>query len=245
MQSKRSFREEALSVEPMLKAYPLIRAANFHNTPRYRSEEIEQQIKEWSRDFSSVDEHELDDYLASGRWGKTKPGLIVAMYNGYRNGYDVMRPLLERYGFVGWFFVATAFVNTPAAEQKDFVTTRTLKIIKDEYSDGRYALNWEELKVLDRHHVVASHTRNHSQLLKEDTEGLAGETIGPQKDFETHLGHRVSAFASLSGAPYGEHAASDALIEAAQYRFVFSNYKIQRIRNASGKIHSVAEGRSK
>lgn len=233
MQAKNAFSEEALAVSPWLEKLPLIRAANFHNTPRYRSGEFEQQLKAWSEGFSSVNEAELDAYLTTGRWHKAKPGLIIAMYNGYRDNYDVIAPMLEKYGFIGWFFVATAFVSAPVAEQLTFVKSRTLKIIHDENPDGRYALSWDELKALDRrHHVIASHTRNHSQLIKEDSDGLAGEISGPQKDFEEHLGHRVSAFASLSGAPYGQHASTDRLILDAHYRFVFSNYKIQRIAKA-------------
>ena len=238
MQDKGTFHEEVLAVEPLLKGQPLIRAANFHNTPKYRTQEFDQQMRHWSTRFSSVNEQELDDYLATGVWHKPKPGLIVAMYNGYRDGYDVMLPLLERYGFVGWYFVPTAFVGTPAAKQKAFVGSRTLAIIRDEYVDGRYALNWSELKALDRKHVVACHTRNHSQLIYESAEGLSGEVIGPQKDFEAHLGHRVRAFASLSGGSYGERASTDRLIEEARYHFVFSNYKIQRVRDWAGKLKS-------
>ena len=229
MPAKKSFQEGTAVAEPMLASHPLVRAANFHNTPRARGSEFEEQLRHWSAHFSSVNEHELDDYLKTGVWPKAKPGLIVAMYNGYRNTYDVMRPLVERYGFVGWFFVPTAFVGTPAAEQADFVTTRTLKVIPNEYSDGRVALNWDELKELDRHHVIACHTRNHSKIVSQDPAVLEGEVVGPQRDFEAHLGHSVRSFASLSGAAYGDNAVADRLIDAAKYQFVFSNLKIQRL----------------
>ena len=233
MAEAKNFQEQASAEETLLRSKPLIRAANFHNTPKYREQEIEQQLQSWSKSFSSVNEDELDDYLATGRWYKSKPGLIVALYNGYRNGFDVMLPLLERYGFVGWFFVPTAFASEPAAQQTTFVASRTLKIIPKEYSDGRYALNWSELKALDHHHVVACHTRNHSQLVLDDPKYVENETVGPQQDFETRLGHRVRSFASLSGAPYGDNVLADRLIDEARYQFIFSNYKIQRILDAA------------
>ena len=225
-----TFRQEALAEEARLRTQPLIRSANFHNTPKGREREFDQQLRQWSRSFSSVDENDLNAYLQTGHWHKHRPGLIVALYNGYRNGFDVMLPLLERYGFIGWFFVPTMFASEPAAHQTAFVASRTLKIIPNEYADGRYALSWEELKALDRHHVVASHTRNHSELVLNDARYVENETVGPQQDFEARLGHRVRSFASLSGAAYGENTLADRLIDKAGYQFIFSNYRIQRIR---------------
>jgi peptidoglycan/xylan/chitin deacetylase (PgdA/CDA1 family) len=179
--------------------------------------------------FSAVDEGDLGRYCRTGRWHKRKPGLIVALYNGYRNNYDVFLPLLERYGLTGWFFVATAFAGMPAAEQLSCMARHTLKTVANEYSDGRYALNWSELKQVDRRHVVASHTRHHARLSSSDAGSMKDEIVGPQDDFEKHLGHRVSSFAALSGAAYGENEAADGWIRSAGYQFVFSNFKIQSL----------------
>jgi peptidoglycan/xylan/chitin deacetylase (PgdA/CDA1 family) len=225
-----TFVEAAGAVEPLLAARPLIRTVNFHDTPRVRAAEYNLQLERYSRSFTSVDEHDLDQYLTTGCWHKPKPGLIVALYNGYRSNYDVLLPLLKRYRFVGWFFVATAFVDTPAVEQAAFLARHTLKAVTNEYTDGRYALNWSELKDLDRNHIVASHTRHHSKLAAQQPERLEGEIVGPQDDFDLHLGHRVRSFASLSGAAFGEQTEADRWIKAAGYQFVFSNLKIQRLR---------------
>lgn len=233
-----TFRQQVLAESPALQSSPLVRAANFHNTPKYRAQQIEAQLQHWSKSFSSVNENELDAYLATGVWPKPLPGLIIGLYNGYRNQYDIMLPLLEKYGFVGWFFVPTAFASAPAATQTTFVATRTIKIIPHEYSDGRYALNWDELKVLDKKHVVACHTRNHAKLAS-DAAYLQNEIVAPQLDFERRLGHRVRSFAWLSGSAYGDHPASDRLIDAAQYQFVFSNYTIQKIRTMP--VHATSQ----
>ena len=224
-----TFGETAKTLEPLLATQPLIRTVNFHNTPRARIAEYERQLEQYSRSFSAVGENDLDEYLKTGTWHKAKPGLIVAFYNGYRNNYDVSLPLLERYGFTGWFFVATGFVDTSPAKQLAFAAKHTLTTVKNEYPDGRYALSWDELKEIDRKHVVASHTRTHAKLAAEDSKMLEGEIVGPQQDFEMHLRHRVRSFASLSGAPYGEQKHTDSLIQAAHYQFIFSNFKIQRL----------------
>jgi peptidoglycan/xylan/chitin deacetylase (PgdA/CDA1 family) len=230
MKDSATFREEAAALQPLLATRPLVRAVNFHNTPQMRAAQYDGQVKQCSKLFAPVDENDLDQYLTTGRWHKAKPGLIVALYNGYRDNYDVFLPLLERYGFIGWFFVPTAFVGTPVAEQPAFIARRRLTVVANEYADGRYALSWRELKELDRNHIIASHTRNHSQLATADPSALEGEIVGSQQDLEAHLGHRVRSFASLSGAPYGEHPEADRLIKAAGYQFVFSNLKIQRLR---------------
>jgi peptidoglycan/xylan/chitin deacetylase (PgdA/CDA1 family) len=234
MATPATFREQAVALESLLTKHSLIRAVNFHNTPRSRLSEYDQQLAHYSQSFEPVTEDDLDGYLQTGHWSKPKPGLIVACYNGYRDNFEVFFPLLQRYGFIGWFFVATTFVSTPTTEQPAFIARRQLRIVQGEYPDGRYALSWNELKELQRHnHVIASHTRTHSQVLTSDPASLEPEIVGPQQDFEAHLGHRVRSFASLSGTAFGENPAADRLIKAAGYQFVFSNLEIQRLRNRS------------
>lgn len=225
------FTERAAAVGDLLATRPLIRALNFHNTPRAQAAHFERQIEHCSRHFSSVNEQELDAYLSTGRWNKSKPGMILAFYEGYRNGYDVILPLLERYGLVGWFFVITGFVESLPAEQLAFAKRHGIGMVTNEYADGRYAMTWSELREIDRSHVVASHALSHLRIAPMEQEMRKMEIVGAQHTFEKHLGHPVRSFASRSGPSYGEHAPSDRLIDTAGYQFVISNFQIQRIRN--------------
>ncbi len=224
-----SFNQRAAAVEKMLTADPLIRAVNFHNTSRAKADKYEHQLARYSHFFTSVSEDDLDKYLVTGQWSKSKPGLIVAVYEGYRNGYDVMAPLLEKYGFIGWFFIITGFLNANVKDQLTFAEGHEIDMETREYPDGRYALTWEEVRKLDKRHVIASHARSHTQLSTLDPATVEREVVGSQEDFEKHLGHKVRAFVSLTGPPYGENATSDRLIEAAGYDIVFSNFSIQRL----------------
>lgn len=211
---------------------PVIRAVNFHNTPRVREAELARQVAQLARDFSSVNEAELDDFLATGRWTKAKPGVLIAVYEGYRNGYDVMRPLLERHGLIGWFFVITGFINAPVAEQFAFAAGHDIDMETREYeADGRYAMTWEEIRDLSRRHVIASHTRSHVSLATLDAEEREREIVGAQRDFVRQLGHPVRCFVSLGGPAYGENPATDRLIDIAGYQMVISNLRIQRLRS--------------
>ncbi len=99
-----------------------------------------------------------------------------------------------------------------------------------EYADGRYALDWNELREIDRSHVVASHALSHEVLAAMDEPARLAEVAGSQQTFVHNLGHPVRTFVSRGGPAYGEHESTDRLIDAAGYQFVVSNFRIQRIR---------------
>ncbi len=229
MSASPNFGERAALLRHLYEAKPLIRAVNFHNTPRARAEQYDWELRHYSQMFSSVNEDELDRYVTTGLWHKQKPGLIIAVYESYRNGYDVLAPLLEKHGFTGWFFVITGFVNAAIEEQLSFAERHRIRMQTREYSDGRYALTWDEVRQLDNKHVIASHTRSHTQLSLLDTVTVEREIAGAQEDFQEHLGHRVRAFSSLTGPALGEHSATDRLVASAGYDFVFSTFRIQRV----------------
>lgn len=230
MKGPESFHERAGSVEKALSSSPIIRAVNFHNTSKAHEEQIDRQLAGYNANFAPVNERELDEYLLTGRWRKNKPGLIVAVYEGYRSGYDVMAPLLEKHGFTGWFFLITSFLNAPVNEQLSFARSHSIGMRTHEYSDGRYALTWDQVRQLSNKHVIASHARSHRQLSRLDPATAEREIVGSQEDFVKNLGRKVRAFVSLTGPAYGENPATDRVIESAGYDFVVSNFKIQRIR---------------
>ena len=229
MSTSPNFHDSAASIANLYSTEPLIRAVNFHNTSRAKAAQYDRELAHYSQFFSSVIEDELDEYTTTGRWRKSKPGLIVAVYEGYRNGYDVLAPLLERYGLIGWFFTITGFVDAPVEEQVPYAQGHRIGMLTREYPNKRYALTWDELRQLDRKHVVASHARSHSRLASLDPETIKQEVVGSQDEFQKQLGHRVRSFGSLTGPPYGEYPVSDKLVLAAGYDFVFSNYRIQRV----------------
>ncbi len=224
-----SFSEQSAEVEKLLAADPIIRAVNFHNTSKARTGQYERELAHYSQYFSSVSENDLDQYLTTGQWRKPKPGLIVSVYEGYRNGYDVIAPLLEQYNLIGWFFIITGFLNAAVKDQLSYAQNHEIDMTTREYQKGGYALTWERVRELDRKHVIASHARSHTELVRLDAATAEREVVGSQEDFQKHLGHKVRAFASLTGPPYGQNPRTDRLIAAAGYDFVFSNFKIQRI----------------
>ncbi|MDB5505381.1 MAG: hypothetical protein JWR75_19 [Devosia sp.] len=220
----------AAGIAGLLSSAPTVTALNFHNTPAYKAAEYDRQFAIIAEHFAPTTEDDLAIFLATGRWPQAKPGIVLAFYNGYRNNFDVIRPLLERHGLVGWFLVASGYVACPPAEQLAFGATRTLRTIPGEYTDGRYALSWDECRELDRHHVVGSHTRNHTRVSLDNPAALDAEIVGSQTDFIRELGHPVRSFAWLFGGAYGENPLADRHVDRAGYEFLFSNYRLQRLR---------------
>lgn len=207
-----------------------VHAVNFHNTPAHRAAEYDRQLAALAQRFGPCTEDDLSAFLATGRWERARPGVVIALYNGYRNNIDVMRPLLERHGLVGWFFVASGYVDCPVEEQLSFGASHRLATVEGEYPDGRYALGWDEVRDLDRAgHVIASHTRTHTRVSGDDPVALEAEIVGSQEDFVRQLGHPVRAFAWLMGGAYGENPLADALVDRAGYEFLFSNFRVQRL----------------
>jgi hypothetical protein len=78
--------------------------------------------------------------------------------------------------------------------------------------------------------VVASHTKTHSHIALDAKQDLEREIVGPQRDFERELGHPAKSFAWLFGSEYGVHGEADKYLHQAGYRYLFSNFKIQKLR---------------
>ncbi len=226
-----TFTELSNQITAQYRSSPMMRVVNYHNTPRSKADQLERELAQYSKDFSSVNETELRDYLRTGRWTKSKPGMIPVLYEGYRNGYDVMAPLLEKYNFVGWYFIITEFIKSSIPDQLPYALSHHINMLTREYPDGRYALTWDEIKKLSQKHVIASHARNHSELSTLTEDVREREIFGSQEDFKKYLGRPVLGFSSLRGPAHQEHPEVDTskLVEAAGYEFIFSNYRIERI----------------
>ncbi|MCF8001757.1 MAG: polysaccharide deacetylase family protein [Halanaerobiales bacterium] len=207
-----------------------IRTINYHNTPDHNKEQFEKQLKYFAEYFFSVNERELEIFLKEKKWNKNKPGLIIAMYNGYRNNYDIMYPLLKKYGFTGWFFVPSAFIDVDSQKQKIFAEQHTLQVIKDEYKDGRYAMNWSELREIAKNNVVGCHTKTHEEIIKTSTEKeMEREIVESKLDIEYEINKKVNSFCWLGGYRYNYNPEAAYFIKKAGYKFMFGNGIIERI----------------
>ncbi len=209
-----------------------LRVVNFHNTPRFNAAYYEALLAWYAAHFSSATEADLGRLFTTGRWHKEKPPLLLSFFEGTRNHFDVVLPLLERYGLTGWFFIIPHFLEVPPTEQLAYAAAHDIGTVPDEYGGGeRLTLSWDEVRELSREHVVVSHTLTHTALTPSSPDALMAREIGASKRvLEKQLGREVKSFAWLLGAEHGLNERADATLLDAGYTYLFSTFKLQKLR---------------
>lgn len=208
-----------------------IRLVNFHATPRYREAEYRRQIEALARDFEPITPANFAAAI-EGRWNHDRPGVMPALFEGYRDNLDVLLPILEEFGFTGWFFVPSGFLGVPAHEQREYAANHTLHLPEqDEYPGERIALTRDEARdIARRGHAFACHTRTHNCVAPETPRAVLEDEIAAAKaEMETELGVAVEIFCWLGGAALGVNSEADALLRQSGFRYLFSNFKIQKL----------------
>jgi peptidoglycan/xylan/chitin deacetylase (PgdA/CDA1 family) len=165
--------------------FPYIRAVNYHDIPAEFVSRFEDHLRFYAGRFVDVDESALRGFLSGADWPHSKPGLIISFDDGLRSHSDVAAPLLEKYGFTGWFFVPADSVHA-----KNKTPGRS----------GHLGLSLEQLRYLDENHVVGCHTQTHCRLSDDlSDEKLRSEIMGGKRSLEEMLGHPVNIFCWVGG----------------------------------------------
>ncbi|MGI8812239.1 MAG: polysaccharide deacetylase family protein [Pyrinomonadaceae bacterium] len=172
---------------------PFIRVINYHDIPFGNSADFEKHLQYFASRFTGVDECILRNFLSSGDWSHTKPGIIISFDDAMRSHFDIAAPLLEKYGFTGWFFVPAGWIaerlgsNPEAAGNAGDQPTLTL----------------EQVRYLDAKHVVGCHTETHCRLSDDlSDERLRFEILGAKTSLEEMLGHEVNIFCWVGGEEF-------------------------------------------
>ncbi len=214
-----------------LAAGRVLRVVNFHATPRYRTEEYRRQIEAYSKLFAPITYQNFDSAF-DGTWAESRPGLMPVLFEGWRDNLDVMLPILEEFGFKGWFFIPSAFPGVGAAVQRGYAEAHVLKMPRrDEYPGERVAMSWEEAKAVAlRGHGFACHSRSHFDLLPDTPDHVLWDEIHTAAaEMRAGIGWPVEIFCWLRGAEAGVNPRADAMLREAGFRYLFSNFKVQRL----------------
>jgi len=170
--------------------FPFVRVVNYHDIKAEQAENFELHLQYYAANFANVDESALRTFLEDGTWQRPKPGLILSFDDGMRSHFEVAAPLLEKYGFTGWFFVPAGWIcerlteNTEAAANVGEQSTLTMT----------------QLRYLDKNHVVGCHTETHCRLSSDhQPEKLRYEVLGAKSSLEEILGHDVRIFCWVGG----------------------------------------------
>ena len=204
-----------------------IHLINYHATPQARAAQYRAEIAACAGRFASLADRGIDGLMMGGG----KPVLAPILFEGFRDNYDVILPILEEFGFAAWFFIPSHFLNVPPARQRIFAARHQLHYGPDEYPGERIALNWGEMRdARARGHLVACHSRNHTALFPDTPDAvLHDEIVMAKQELEDGLGAEVDTFCYLYGAEYGLNPRADALLVQAGFRYLFSNFRLQRL----------------
>ena len=197
-----------------------LRVVNYHDTPTPDLENLDRQLGYFASRFEDVTLCDLEELLASGRWDRVRPGLVMTFDDGLRSNYQASK-LLEEHGRTGWFMIPTAFVDTPPGQQIAFAAAHRIHS-SDSFDDGRIALSWDEIREMSQRHVICSHTATHMRMGNPmDAETRRAEIHGSKQRLEAELGKPCDAFAWVGGeeTSYDREAAES--IRDAGYRFAF------------------------
>ena len=230
-----------------------IRAISYHGTPEDRAADFERQLRFYSRHFEPADKPRLEDLLVGNKTvshpsatlveasapvgaacrktpSSRKPGLLISFDDGLLSNYEVAAPLLEKYGFTGWFFVPVALIGDRRLagdlEYRERIRSRHGIDISGE-ADGRPAfMNWEQVRDLDRRHVIGCHTMNHCRLHEREgsartEEKLRLEIVDSKAELERQLAHEVDIFCWVGGEEESYSRRAAEWIAQAGYRFSF------------------------
>jgi len=207
-----------------------LRVVNYHATPASSAASLRRELAGLAARYDPVGLAELDAFFATGRWPTTRPGLLPVFYEGYRDGFDVVAPLLDEVGLTGWFFVCTGWVDTPPAQQEAYAYAHHLGLTAADVGRDRLAMSWDEIAALARRHVVTPHTASHDHALgMRSAADIEREVTGPKRRMDAVTGQSAPAFAWLHGTPLGLVPAADAALTGAGYRYLFSNTMVQRL----------------
>lgn len=212
-----------------IQAGRFIRVVNYHNTLAIDRPQLRAQLTHLAQRFLPIDLQELAALVAGVPWSHARPPLLLVFYEGFRNHYDVAAPLLAELGLKGIFCLIPGFTDAPLMTQGTFGSAHAIDVQPEEYTDGRLAMNWEEIRTLaDQGHTFVCHTMSHTSNDLTD-EQLAVEIGGAVARMAAELQQPVTTFVWLRGPEWGVEARADHLLQQAKIHLLISNFKVQRI----------------
>ncbi len=198
-----------------------IRVVNYHSTPPQEMNNFEEQLKFYQHNYSSVSYKDLVQFFETGKWHKEKPGIIISFDDGWRDNIDNAVPLLEKYNFKGWFFIPSGLVDSSSSVQMEFVGKTEGRYMVT-YGDGRYLMDWEELRVLYDNHVLGCHTWTHHRMDIKDTQELLNIEITEAKQYMERMLHKpINIFCWVGGELHTYTEAAAKKIKEAGYLYSF------------------------
>jgi len=186
---------------------PFIRVLYYHDIPARLEESFCEQLRLFEHLFVPASRSDLQRLLQQGSWPHSKPGLILTFDDGLRTHFEVAAPLLDTFGFQGWFFVPADLVALAPALQPQAAIRHDVMHEWDTSADPRVFMTQQQLVQLARRHVVGCHTATHERMSRElSAEQLDVQIAGAQRRLQGMLGQRVDSFSWVGGEEWAYSA---------------------------------------
>lgn len=191
-----------------------IRIVNYHAFSQETEQGFRDQLKYYSEHFDNASREDLDG-LISGNSPKpnwVRPRLAITFDDGFVEQYTIAAPILEEFGFKGWFFVPTWHIGKALDGP-----TRQSGGIAGEFMSANHLRD-----LMSRGHQIGCHTKYHTRLTSELTdEQFTDEIIRSKSDLEAVLGQSVESFCWVRGDEPAYSARAQRHIEKAGYKYSF------------------------
>lgn len=200
-----------------------IRIVNYHDTKAEDASIFEEHLKWYAKYFQNVNFECFQTFLDGGRIEMGHPGIMLTFDDGKKGNFDVAYPLLEKYGFTGYFLCSSDLVGT-----EGYMSAGELK------------------ELILSGHIIGDHTATHHRIEEYDTDEILGyEIVKSKEKLEKQVGSGIEVFCWCGGEEEHYTKRAHDLIKKAKYRYsfmtnsapVFNNtdpYHIQRINVESG-----------
>ncbi|MDX9827888.1 MAG: polysaccharide deacetylase family protein [Spirochaetia bacterium] len=208
-----------------------IRAVAYHNVDNAMVPSFRRQLAHYKRWYDNVDENDLIRFFSKDgdrkivdepKRQRLKQGIIITFDDGLSNHYKVAAPLLEEFGFKGWFFIPAGMPELTAEEQRKFCLDNHLLAPKT--PEGRIGMSVDEILDLEsRGHVIGCHTMNHRRFSGPVDSVIADREIRDAKNALRSMAKRpILSFAWVGGEPETYNAVAQRVIVDENFRFSFT-----------------------
>jgi peptidoglycan/xylan/chitin deacetylase (PgdA/CDA1 family) len=199
---------------------PHIRVVNYHGTALNEMYNFEEHLKFYRKNYNNCSFEDLNSFFFDKNTLQ-RPRIIISFDDGHRSNFANALPLLEKYGFTGWFMIPVLQIDTSYDEQMNFIGNGLNKV-KMQFLDGRYMMNWNELSYLTDKHVIGCHTNTHHRMSITDTFGvLTHEIVDSKRFLEKKLNRSIEIFCWVGGEEHTYTKAASELIKKTDYKYCF------------------------
>jgi peptidoglycan/xylan/chitin deacetylase (PgdA/CDA1 family) len=173
---------------------------------------FERHCRFFKRHFNVVPLRDLVHRLATGL--SVARRLAITFDDGYRDNFEVARPVLEKLSLPATFFIVSDWMGTDVVPQWD-----------REHGVQHPWMTWDEVRSLHRSGFeIGAHTRNHVDLGKVSPDEARLEVVGARQEIERQVGARVDSFAYPYGGRKNVTEANRDVVRSAGFRCCCSGF---------------------